>query len=81
MITGKLYLEGKSGGGRELYLCQSTESCIKDVFPKEIYIITKKKKREREEAAGREPMRGSNIELFTANNNFPSSSVCKRRII
>ena len=55
MITGKLYLEGKSGGGRELYLCQSTESCIKDVFPKEIYIITKKKKREREkkQQAGR----------------------------
>ena len=51
-----------------------------DDFPKEIYFITKNKKR-REEAAGREDMRGSNIEIFTANNNFPSSSVCKRRII
>ena len=42
MITGKLHQEGKNGGGRELYLRQSTESCIKDVFPKEICIITKK---------------------------------------
>lgn len=82
MITGKLHLEGKRGGRRELYLCQSTESCIKDDFPKEIYFITKNKnKKRREEAAGREDMRGSNIEIFTANNNFPSSSVCKRRII
>lgn len=77
MITGKLYLERKNGGGREPYLCQSTGSCIKDVFPKEIYIITKKKKEE----AGREDMRGPNIELFTANNNFPSCSVHKKRII
>ena len=76
MITGKLHQEGKNGGGRELYLRQSTESCIKDVFPKEICIITKKIEEKNKQAR-----RGSNIELFTANNHFSSFSVCKRRSI
>lgn len=52
VITGltlslKLHLEGKDagGGGRVPYLIQGTDSCMKDVSPKEIYnsIIKKKK--------------------------------------
>lgn len=49
----------------------------KRCFPKgNLYHYQKKK-----EEAGREDMRGPNIELFTANNNFPSCSVHKKRII
>lgn len=59
VITGKLHQEGKNGGEESSTYVKAL-SYIKDVFPKEIYIITKKIEEKNKQAR-----RGSNIESYS----------------